>query len=1482
MNEEPIELEFIINSPELLEQASQVRQGLESVDNAVAQTESNFQEYINAQLEASNAMAQNVRLTKEQQRAYDTYASAISGLTKMMQESTDPDQITVYQFKIKELTQSVENLLGKADKKLNFIENEKLEEAGRLIDSISDKTFTPSFASGQELELLSERINQADNEFEQLGVVIDFVNARLSSIGDNETLVALQQDIANANQLLGNTVERYDATGNSINQMTDALKIFREQLANETDADNIITLNQNIEDLENRIRQVGNAGREGFDELGNAIERPTETVRGLKGQLAQLVQAMAQMRIEGQQNTEQYRELARQASDLAGALSTVNEEVRFSASASSGLDTLIRATKGVASGYALAQSASALFGENQENLQKTLVKITAVLSLLQGLQTIQLELARKDSIITKTLIYLKGLYAKAVGNSTGALKSFRVALLVTGIGVAIVLVGELIANWDKLKKVIGLSSDELERNQEIGKKANTLYGEKIAKLQILASTNEKVTLTEEQKKEAVKDYNKEFGNVLGSVKDYNELETKIIKNVGNYIEYLNVKAQAEAAYMLSLERQKKLLEEITALSTGDLKWYEQIQDFTDKGYEQIYKLLRIDIGETKREISQKEVLDIIGLPSEEDFNKAIYGYSTVIQGSLKDFRKQQEKDKGILEASYELQKKAGALAEKYKIKPDDKEGEKATNKAFEEKIKALASISKAEDDLAKKRLTGLQKDLLDIEQRYAKLREEAKKAKLDAKDLDRIDKLEKEEVVSVKYTSDTEKLKKQLDESKKIYEEYEEFKKATSEEKAKEAFKNIINTEKSYYEQLNEELDKINPNDMTSEAKERYGILTQMLIDYTENKGKIEREELEKLYNLTATTEQKIHVLREKYAKLNLALQSKYQGKELEERSKILAKQAQNEFNALADEILKNSNSYSNALDVISSATKGQIKKQIRDLTEFLRANKEISAQQRKIVNDIIRDLTNRLPFATDDKRDVISATSVVDSQIEATKKKLAEFKLERDKISQKNGESYEVFMQRVLETDTSIQLLETRMSSLNLDRLVAIGQDLGFIGDQFLSVSASLADINPGMSDLFKIVGDGLRVFEAVTKVIGSLGKSLKEANKMGGGAELGAAGAIMEGVGTIAQVWAGIVQQQKQAYREFKQWQMDVYRGELEYQALLRKRRYDNISDKTTSKTMLNSQLEELKKQTPEIEREIENQLNKIQNQGAYIVDRYRRKKWGFSKTKTTWGDLFGVDYDELEKLYKTNKLEGDTKAWFEELQKLKEELGDVQKVIEETEQAWLDAMTGTNVDSLTDSIRNGLAEGKRSFEDFADDIEGILKNAILQGMITDTLNEGIKDLQRELADLMSDGELSSTDADKIREMYMKLVEEAQKNMDALNQAGIDFSNTDDKNSLKGAIKGMTENQADLLAGQMGGWRLAQLETNSILTRSFTSQLEILSRQVALQMQIEVNTRQTSGYTERTAKAIEALLSKFKSTSDSGVLKANGVWTP
>ncbi|NHW22620.1 hypothetical protein, partial [Escherichia coli] len=74
--------------------------------------------------------------------------------------------------------QAINSILESANNKAALIDtaemekaNQKLQEAERLLDQISDKTFTPPFASPEELEVLSTEINNANDELEQLGIV---------------------------------------------------------------------------------------------------------------------------------------------------------------------------------------------------------------------------------------------------------------------------------------------------------------------------------------------------------------------------------------------------------------------------------------------------------------------------------------------------------------------------------------------------------------------------------------------------------------------------------------------------------------------------------------------------------------------------------------------------------------------------------------------------------------------------------------------------------------------------------------------------------------------------------------------------------------------------------------------------------------------------------------------------------------------------------------------------------------------------------------------------------------------------------------------------------------------------------------------------------------------------------------------------------------------------------------------------------------
>lgn len=121
-------------------------------------------------------------------------------------------------------------------------------------------------------------------------------------------------------------------------------------------------------------------------------------------------------------------------------------------------ESVQKMASGLASGFAAVQGAAALFGAENENLQKTLVKVQAAMAIAQGVGGI------KDLIegYTQAKTAFKGA-AMGCKAFIGSLSGVKKAIMATGIGVLVVAVGTLIAYWDDLVKMFGDSESEIKR-----------------------------------------------------------------------------------------------------------------------------------------------------------------------------------------------------------------------------------------------------------------------------------------------------------------------------------------------------------------------------------------------------------------------------------------------------------------------------------------------------------------------------------------------------------------------------------------------------------------------------------------------------------------------------------------------------------------------------------------------------------------------------------------------------------------------------------------------------------------------------------------------------------------------------------------------------------------------------------------------------------------------------------------------------------
>lgn len=200
-----------------------------------------------------------------------------------------------------------------------------------------------------------------------------------------------------------------------------------------------------------------------LNENATAAANVSKQNQSLRGQLRAIQQELAKLALAGKANTAEYKRLRDEAGNLQDAIADAAAEIRQAGSDTRGLDKAIRVATTATAAFGLVQGAAALFGDENEELQKSLLKVNAALTVLTSLQQIQEELSRKDSVFTAAAAKAKLFYATAVGASTGALRLFRIALLATGIGAIVVAIGLLVANWEKLTNVIGKAFPNLAK-----------------------------------------------------------------------------------------------------------------------------------------------------------------------------------------------------------------------------------------------------------------------------------------------------------------------------------------------------------------------------------------------------------------------------------------------------------------------------------------------------------------------------------------------------------------------------------------------------------------------------------------------------------------------------------------------------------------------------------------------------------------------------------------------------------------------------------------------------------------------------------------------------------------------------------------------------------------------------------------------------------------------------------------------------------
>lgn len=351
------------------------------------------------------------------------------------------------------------------------------------------------------VEVLNKQLDALEERIKALEKNNIKVNA--SSNGGDSNVSAIKEEIAAQKEL--NQLKKEEAAQQRLNadEYANTMKGMKQNLAdlktviNATDlgdSDSIKKMTKDANELNNKLkdieqsygqfgRNVGNYANGVAEGLKNitinvgGVDREFKNAREASRTLGNELKAMA---INGEQGTKAFK-------DMQKAVAKLNSDIKDATVSSKGMDTLLDTMQSFAAIGSVTQGMSALFGFDDDQIQKSIQKLVALQNVMQGIEKINQQMNSSEGIggwlskgnqaidnfvakltgaataqkelnaantagatASKTIAAAEEAQAVATNTATVATKALSMALKTIGIGLVISAVATLIAYWDDI------------------------------------------------------------------------------------------------------------------------------------------------------------------------------------------------------------------------------------------------------------------------------------------------------------------------------------------------------------------------------------------------------------------------------------------------------------------------------------------------------------------------------------------------------------------------------------------------------------------------------------------------------------------------------------------------------------------------------------------------------------------------------------------------------------------------------------------------------------------------------------------------------------------------------------------------------------------------------------------------------------------------------------------------------------------------
>ena len=328
-------------------------------------------------------------------RRVQGFSDAVVGSGDVMDKTTQ-EMVECIEIQRK-VIQDLENSYNDLTAKINAIEpgdaqNQLIEQANSV---------------KQELDAERQGLVDLMNEFSNLqgatsgaAMSLEQIRAALGQIGDS--CAEQEQEIDRletqykqlSTQMSDAFMSGRDDEYRAINDRMNALKgeiAVRKQMLNE--------LRDQSNALENEAQKI--------EKVAAEAEKSAQSHLSFRTRLREVREELMQMELVGDTSSERYKELQAQMGALSEAMDAVTTQQNMLKRGERMWDGLLSGLSGVSGAFSAAQGAVALFSGENENLQKIMLKVQSLMAVTIGLKEVQLALDKDEAFQLVTINGLK-------------------------------------------------------------------------------------------------------------------------------------------------------------------------------------------------------------------------------------------------------------------------------------------------------------------------------------------------------------------------------------------------------------------------------------------------------------------------------------------------------------------------------------------------------------------------------------------------------------------------------------------------------------------------------------------------------------------------------------------------------------------------------------------------------------------------------------------------------------------------------------------------------------------------------------------------------------------------------------------------------------------------------------------------------------------------------------------------------------------